>query len=78
MDEDNSRELMAIKKLKGAEDWNIWKFQISVILKAQGAWNIVTGTRTLLEPLPTASSEIERKEREKEIADWYRMDAITI
>ncbi|XP_047033011.1 uncharacterized protein LOC124639612 [Helicoverpa zea] len=31
-------------KLEGAKNWNIWKFQTSVLLRGQGVYNIVDGT----------------------------------
>lgn len=31
-------------KLEGARNWNIWKFQTSVLLRGQGVYNIVDGT----------------------------------
>lgn len=32
-------------KLEGARNWNIWKFQTSVLLRGQGVYNIVDGTK---------------------------------
>ncbi|XP_076299899.1 uncharacterized protein LOC143218553 [Lasioglossum baleicum] len=76
MEGENSRELLSIRKLKGAENWNMWKFQVSVILKTQGAWDIVTGAKVLRQPAAVTAPDAEKRQIEKEIAEWIRIDAI--
>lgn len=39
-------ETVKLTKLKGAKNWSIWKFQITVIMRAQGCFTVVTGEFT--------------------------------
>lgn len=34
------------RKLEGSRNWNIWKFQTTVLLRGQGLYGIVSGTAT--------------------------------
>ncbi|GBP86569.1 hypothetical protein EVAR_69089_1 [Eumeta japonica] len=33
-----------VMKLEGSRNWNVWKFQTSVLLRGQGLYKIVDGT----------------------------------
>lgn len=56
-----------IGKLKGAENWTTWKFQVTVTLKAGGAWEVVSGA--------TPSPEKEDKaEQEIAVQAWNKKD----
>lgn len=49
-------EEIKINKLEGEEGWTLWKFQIKVVLKAGGLWEIVSGTV----PQPVADGELKK------------------
>jgi hypothetical protein len=36
-------ELARISKLKNIENWGIWKFQVRVMLNANGSWGVASG-----------------------------------
>ncbi|CAL1678221.1 unnamed protein product [Lasius platythorax] len=37
------RENERITKLKGEQDWNMWKFQMKILLASGEAWDVVLG-----------------------------------
>lgn len=39
-------EEIKINKLEGEDGWTLWKFQIKVVLRAGGLWEIVSGALT--------------------------------
>jgi len=65
-------EIIRITKLKGLENWTTWKFQVCVIPKANGIWDIVNGTSALSEQYAGSSAEVSTKA----IALWKKNDNI--
>lgn len=51
-------------KLKGKENWYIWKFQTSIILKAKGVFEIVTGKQ----------KKPENERNEERVREWVKKD----
>lgn len=64
MAESNNDDLVKIEKLTGSENFEVWKFQIKIVFKANGQWETVNG-----ESLFTSLT----KEEEKAI--WIKKDA---
>lgn len=66
---------MRIAKLRGADNWVSWKFQLSVTLKSNGTWDITKGNK----PKPAALNDqaaqpAEIEARERDIAIWQNLD----
>lgn len=57
-------ELALIEKLKDSESFEIWKFQIQIVFKAYGQYQIVTG-----------ESKLEDQTRDEDIRSWTSKDA---
>lgn len=51
-----------IIKLEGSKNWNIWKFQTSVLLRGQGLYGIVNGTKV-------------KPEEDAQVHNWDTQDA---
>ncbi|XP_015189624.1 PREDICTED: uncharacterized protein LOC107073460 [Polistes dominula] len=66
-------ELARIKKLEGGDNWNLWKFQVTILSKSCNSWDVVNG-KAALEALD-ASAEA-RREYEKNKAAWCKANAI--
>lgn len=56
-------EEFKISKLEGSEGWTLWKFQVRVVLRAGGLWNIANGTAKK----PNTSG--------RELQEWLSADA---
>jgi len=52
MDPLTSATTVGVVKLEGAKNWNVWKFQVSVLLRGLGVFEIVAGTRVKPEAEP--------------------------
>lgn len=59
-----SDDVLQIEKLKDAESFQVWKFQISVVFKSNGNWEIVNGTR-----------KYEELSKPEEKSAWEKQDA---
>lgn len=65
-------EIAKISKLKGTSNWAIWKFQVSITLKASGSWDVIT--EDVVKPeRGTEESEVTFLKRLKE---WRKLDSI--
>lgn len=64
-------ELTRIKKLDGIDNWNLWKFQIKILLKSNEAWEVVNGKALPTVPAAGASAE-DKKVYEKDLAAWHK------
>ena len=70
-------------KLKGAENWEMWKFQIRVLLKSNKVLNIVNGISTISPaPIPVqgvdgaeAQNAAAQIEYQRSLTDWEDKDA---
>lgn len=62
-------ELSRISKLKGIENWEIWVFQIKVILKSNESYEIVTGVETKPELRAEPTQEAIKK-----VQMWTKKD----
>ena len=67
-------ELLHINKLQGSENWNIWKFQITVILKSYNLWNVVKGVQVMPTMLDNNASVAKKTEYEKKKSDFGKAD----
>lgn len=56
-----------IEKLKGRENWELWKFQATIILQAKGAFTVATGKYK--KPTVTKPEEVEEE------TEWLKKDA---
>lgn len=61
-------DLLFIDKLRGAENWATWKFQMEHLLKASGLWALLTETETLAEDANAEERKEFTKRREKAFA----------
>lgn len=52
-----------VVKLEGAKNWNVWKFQVSVLMRGLGIFEIAEGTK--VKPEETAGQEAWLKEDAK-------------
>lgn len=66
MAESSDNDIFAIDKLKSKTGYQVWKFQLSIVLKSKQVWEIVTDEEK-------ASSDPTRK---KELREWEKKDAI--
>lgn len=64
MTDNNDSDFSMIEKLSGSENFDIWKFQITVCFKAHGQWEIVSG-----------ELKYEDLTKDQEKSDWKRKDA---
>lgn len=62
-----------ITKLRGIENWNIWKFQIIISLKAKQCYGIVNGTEKLPE-LSDSLTAAAKVLKEEERSEWIKRD----
>lgn len=67
-------ELSRVSKLQGIENWNLWKFQIQIILKSIEAWDIVNGTDKQPAPVGTEAAAAEKKENSEAIRKSNKTD----
>lgn len=58
----NSENNSVVLKLTGADNWQVWKFQTTIILKGRGLFGIVEGT------------EVKPTTGDTEIAKWVKED----
>ncbi|CAL1681113.1 unnamed protein product [Lasius platythorax] len=62
MDQLTSATTVGIMKLKGAKNWNVWKFQVGVLLRGLGVFEIAEGTRV-------------KPEEEIDLRAWLKEDS---
>ncbi|KAH0820318.1 hypothetical protein GEV33_002473 [Tenebrio molitor] len=65
-------ELIRIPKLKGIENWAVWKFQTRVILQSSDAWSIVGGSSAI----PVQGQTIDETTFNRTLAAWKKNDSI--
>jgi hypothetical protein len=65
-------ESIRIPKLKGIENWAVWKFQIRVILQSSDAWSIVHGSSAI----PVQGPTIDEMTFNRTLAAWKENDSI--
>ncbi|KAH0810343.1 hypothetical protein GEV33_012448 [Tenebrio molitor] len=65
-------ELIRIPKLKGIENWAVWKFQARVILQSSDAWSIVDGSSAI----PVQGQTIDETTFNRTLAAWKKNDSI--
>ncbi|KAJ3622463.1 hypothetical protein MTP99_002971 [Tenebrio molitor] len=65
-------ELIRIPKLKGIENWAVWKFQTRVILQSSDAWSIVDGSSAI----PVQGQTIDETTFNRTLAAWKKNDSI--
>lgn len=68
-------DLTKIPKLKGIENWGMWKFQLRVILNSHDAYDVADGTK--IRPVAPVGDPNEgvRAIYEKSLATWKKADA---
>uniref|UniRef100_A0A1Y1LCN3 Endonuclease n=1 Tax=Photinus pyralis TaxID=7054 RepID=A0A1Y1LCN3_PHOPY len=59
---DMEKATISVNKLEGATNWNVWKFQLRVLLKGQGLFEVVDGT-------------VQKPENVEEKKKWIEKDA---
>jgi hypothetical protein len=64
--------LIRIPKLKGIENWAVWKFQTRVILQSSDAWSIVDGSSAI----PVQGQTIDETTFNRTLAAWKKNDSI--
>lgn len=64
-------KIIRIAKLKGMENWSIWKFQVRITLISNCTWDVVNGTLKL--PEQTAGTNADTL---KEINTWKKNDSV--
>lgn len=69
-------ELSRVSKLQGIENWNLWKFQIQIILKSIEAWDIVNGTNKQPAPVGTDETAAQKKDNAEAIRKWNKTDGM--
>lgn len=63
-----------IEKLKGIENWALWKFQVQVLILASDALGVVSGETP--RPEPTASPDAtEAAEHQRQLKVWQKADS---
>lgn len=60
-------------KLKGKDNWNVWKFQITIILRSKNVFEVVTGKSA--KPIWVSGNEQERQRHEAKLQEWVRKDS---
>ena len=50
--------LARIVSLQNIHNWRLWKFQIKVILKFSGVWDVIAGTNTCPGELETGADVV--------------------
>jgi hypothetical protein len=65
-------DLIRIPKLKGIENWAVWKFQTRVILQSSDAWSIVDGSSAI----PVQGQTIDETTFNRTLAAWKKNDSI--
>lgn len=68
------RENERITKLKGEQDWNMWKFQMKILLASGEAWDVVLGHTLKPEP-PRGGTHAEQTEYQKKLKAWLKTDS---
>ncbi|KAM0728563.1 Retrovirus-related Pol polyprotein from transposon TNT 1-94 [Formica fusca] len=68
------RENERINKLKGEQDWNMWKFQMKILLTSGEAWDVVQGHATKPER-PRGENQAEVTEYQKKLKAWVKTDS---
>nr|XP_018899500.1 PREDICTED: uncharacterized protein LOC109032049 [Bemisia tabaci] len=71
MDNIKRDELRDIEKLKDTSNFQFWKFQVTIVLKAGNAYEIMTGQSVK----PTADGEDGKKDQ-KQLKEWQKGDAL--
>ncbi|XP_031333816.1 uncharacterized protein LOC116163825 [Photinus pyralis] len=59
---DMEKATISVNKLEGATNWNVWKFQLRVLFKGQGLFEVVDGT-------------VQKPEGDEEKKKWIENDA---
>ncbi|CAI6372403.1 unnamed protein product [Macrosiphum euphorbiae] len=69
-------EQYKINKLKDASNWDIWKFQIKVIMNAAEIFDVVTGKskKPILAKIGNETEDGERKRHSVDFSIWKRAD----
>lgn len=65
--EKSEREDSKIDKLKEHEDWNMWKFQLTVLLRAHDVYSVVNGET--LKPDEGQIAQVATFQRK--LKEWY-------
>ena len=69
-------ELIKITKLKGADNWGVWKFQLRVMFLSHDIFDIIEG-RSLKPNAPAADATAAvTAEYQKGLKEWTKSDAI--
>jgi hypothetical protein len=69
-------ELARISKLKNIENWGIWKFQVRIMLNANGSWGVASGKELKPEAPRAGSNKQMINEYQKAVAAWNKADAL--
>lgn len=68
-------ELVRIEKLKGVDNWGMWKFQVRILIQASDAFEVVTGEH--MKPVLAQNADAPaRTEYEKKAKVWKKLDNI--
>ena len=72
-------ELVKVSKLKNAENWNIWKFQIRIMLISNSVLDIVKGDKA--KPTPPSAEDVAANaaltaQYAKNLEEWTKNDGI--
>lgn len=66
------REDNKVNKLKGQEDWNVWKFQLRVLLTAHEAYKVTTGEQVK----PDEQEGQIVAEFQRKLKEWTKADSV--
>lgn len=62
-----------ITKLKGAENWSTWKFQVRVLMSASEVFDVLNGT-SLAPVLPAEATEAQITQHTQAMTRWTKKD----
>jgi hypothetical protein len=65
-------ESIRIPKLKGIENWAVWKFQVRVTLQSSDVWSIVDGSSTI----PVQGPSIDETIFNSTLAAWKKSESV--
>ena len=70
----DSSELTRISKLENIENWSIWKFQISVLLKVNDAWDILQAEYNAARAPEASATEAVKQQYDRDVVAWKKAD----
>ena len=69
-------ELLRVRKLQTTENWSLWKFQVRVILKAPGAWEVTNGQATRPVAPEAGAPAAQLAEHQTKLEKWNKLDGL--